>query len=227
MKLKKFNLTKSFLLVFTFILMFSTFLYANDTLTSEVGISFIAGDGPTKPVDPENPDIVNPIDPPVFGNLAVVYASNFYFGEVTLSTNKIKQYINKHSVPNVQVVDIRGTGAGWTLQAALSPVADEEDDTKIIKGAKINIENNRPNSTASIDNSLTIRENVELTSDNTPTTVVSAEVDAGMGLWVNRFYPYLDEEGEDSYVNFEIPSGFVETGNYSGVVTWTLVNAPS
>ena len=61
--------------------------------------------------------------------------------------------------------------------------------------------------------------------------MVTAQENTGLGTWLNRWFPTLDEnrtfdmETNDN-VTLEIPAGVATAGTHTATITWTLTDAP-
>ena len=189
--------------------------------------------GIVDPTDPEIPWVPvgpgDPIDPPTGekGPLTLDHVSSVAFGEHEIEgTNAV--YESTILRPFIQVSDRRGTGAGWNVTATVSEFETVvEDVTKsTLKGFKLNFSNG---SVISTSNSLepTPSNNVELIANGDAVNVVTAGVDAGLGTWVNRWFPTAGaEEGLNDSVTLEVPAGAATLGAHTATVTWSLSDAP-
>lgn len=186
--------------------------------TSHGHITITPGDdttGPTDPIIPSEPGGETGNE----GSLTIDNVSPLEFDTHQLESGAV-EYTTTTINPNVQVTDKRGTGAGWTLQVATSPFIEQTDGTKILKGAIVilpigEVESNIGNVSPAPD----LRE-VQLGTDSEttdPQTLMKADVNTGLGTWVNKFDP--------SNVKIYVPSGNL-AGDYVSTLTWSLVDAP-
>lgn len=188
--------------------------------TTEATITITAGTGPTLPVNPENPSIDIDDETPVTGSLAILTVSNFNFGTITAAGVAGLYDITTYQ-PNIQVVDIRGAGTGWSVSASVTGF----NNGTTLPGASIHISGGRPNSLVSAIYAPTQIANVELTTDGATVKVITAPDGAGMGLWVMRWYPASEEE-VTAYVKLEIPEGVATVGTHTATITWELTDTP-
>lgn len=199
--------------------------YAQNT-TTETEIEFSPGTGPTTSVDPENPGNDEDIAPPVSGSLAIVSISDFNFGNMPV-TAETGLYDITTVKPNIQVVDLRGSGTGWKVTAAVSNftsgVSIDTDDNTSLPGAVIHIYEGRPNSLSAAPPPVQ-RKDLVLTTDNKPFPVITAADGAGAGLWVMRWYP--DTGGADAFIQLEVPAGVATVGTHTATINWTLSDTP-
>ena len=200
-----------------------SYAYAQTAITS-AQVVFTAGEGPTYPVDPENPGTDITTEPTVAGSLAIVSVSNFDFGAIPVKTTDGLYDITTDK-PNIQVVDLRGSGTGWKVSAGVSSFTSDGSDS--LPGASILINNGNPNSLSV--SPAPVQHSVELTTDGQAAPVITAAAGAGTGLWVMRWYPPAptgEQEPEGAYVQLSIPAGTATVGNHSATINWTLANTP-
>ncbi|MCC8023011.1 MAG: WxL domain-containing protein [Clostridiales bacterium] len=197
-------------------------VFAETGHSSDATVSFTEGTGPTSPVDPENPDEDKDGGEPVYGSLAIVYASDFAFGSGVISS-KPMYYDIVTPQPNVQVVDLRGTLSGWELDASVSAFANEAGQPSL-PGAVIHIQDGRLNSTSDDSYAPDVHTQIALKTDGSTARILTAQPGKGGGLWVERFYP--DGTAQDALVQLEIPAGAAELGAHTATITWTLSNTP-
>jgi len=189
--------------------------------TSEASIEITAGTGPTYPVNPEDPSEDLTDETPVSGSLAILMVSDFNFGAVATATITEKHNTTTFQ-PNIQVVDLRGTGTGWSVSASVSGFTN--GGTPSLSGAVIHIYNGRPTSLVSAQYAPIPIENSALTADNSPVKVITAPNGTGMGLWVMRWYPSSEET--TPYVQLEIPAGTATLGTHTATINWSLSDTP-
>lgn len=208
-------------------------------------VTFAPDTSVNPPVDPTNPDPANPVvpidptdplgpNPGTPGPLSIDYASSFQFGEQAISTvdkvyyAAIQKFADATTGPNyVQVTDKRGTLEGWSLSVKQnSQFATAATDE--LTGAKITLKNASVASDLSGDTTLipsTVSTELELTPDGSEQTVVTADVNQGVGTWVYRF-------GSDSTVGatsveLAVPGKTVKrAAQYSTTMTWILQTIP-
>lgn len=186
--------------------------------TSHGHITITPGDdtaGPTNPIIPSEPGGETGNE----GSLTIDNVSPLRFDTHQLESGAV-EYTTITKNPNVQITDKRGTGAGWTLQVVTSPFKDQTDGTKILKGAIVTLPIGEVESNAgNVSPAPELRE-VQLGTDSETTdlqTLMRADVNTGLGTWVNKFDP--------SNVKIYVPSGNL-AGDYVSTLTWSLVDAP-
>lgn len=199
------------------ILLTLTYAYAQNAKT-DATVEFVEGTGPTYPVHPEDPD-TDGNEGPVGGSLAIVSVSDFYFGQIPVMAST-QEYAIEPGLPNIQVVDLRGTATGWKVSASMTRFSDGTNPT--LPGATILIDNGRPNASLENLSDPPVQKNVKLTADTEPATILTAAPGAGTGLWVMRWYP---PGAERAYVHLEIPAGSATRGNHSAEINWILADA--
>lgn len=221
---KKIRKRKWILYLFAVIILISAqfSVYAQTSGESTAQVEFIAGTGPTYPVNPENPGESIETETPVTGSLVLVSVSNFNFGSsLQISGNTAKYNITTFQ-PNIQVADLRGTRVGWSVTASLSGFTSGSAPT--LQGASIHISNVRPNSTVSTEYAPVQTADIELTSDNAAVKVITASEGNGSGHWVMRWYPPADQT--NAYIQLEIPGGTATVGTHTASINWTLQDTP-
>lgn len=210
--------------------------------TSHNTVTFLAGDGETKPVDPTNPD--HPVDPnhPIDpddpdnngtgnkGPLSLDYVTNFNFGTHKIS-GQSQSYAAKNKNAFIQVTDTRGTGGGWTLKATSDDFKDAKGN--VLKGATISLGKGNLVSTGS---SMAPTSLATTLVPNESTKVLTAKKDAGEGTWVDQLfknsgsYNEKDENKEDlgtnSVVKLNVVGGTAKATSYTNNVKWSLEDAP-
>lgn len=191
--------------------------------TTTTGVQFKAGDGtaippvdptdPTKPVDPGN----NDNNTGNSGNLAIIYATKaISFGTDNLITTSALDLKSDTDVA-VEVGDVRGTNAGWTLSVSSEQLANA-DKSETLKGAAISL----GAGVVSLGNSSTA--NPALSSAITDTTtsgvVLGAKADAGAGVTVDNI--------KKENVKLTVPVGSAKADiAYASTLTWTLSDTPA
>lgn len=195
-------------------------VYAQNA-TTRAQVEFTAGEGPTYPVEPENPGENVTTEPSVEGSLAIVSISHFNFGAKSV-TARAGLYDIVTTQPNIQVVDLRGSGTGWKVTASVSKFRSGENES--LPGAAIHIYKGRA---ISLSNSPapTQATNLKLPADGSALPVITAQNGAGLGLWVMRWYPSAEETGV--YIQLEVPAGIATVGSHTATINWILENAPS
>lgn len=201
---------------------------------SDVRVNFLPGGSetpttpvdpmdPTKPIDPKNPP--DPEDPnnPGTGNigpLTLDFVSNIQFGEQKLS-GSTQIYASKNTNPYVQVTDVRGTGAGWSLSASMSDFQrkNEGGETKVLKGAILRFEN--PTVKTTPDNPADAPTAQNVTFENSSSNLVlNAAAGTGQGTW-------LDVYSDPNYITLEVLGGSASTDvKYQSTIHWSLSDAP-
>ncbi|MDN3182586.1 WxL domain-containing protein [Enterococcus faecalis] len=180
---------------------------------------------PVPPVDPTDPENPNP-DPenPGTGNkgkLTIDYVSKIDFGEQEIK-EKEAIYNAKTEHPYVQVTDRRGTGDGWTLKASIDEF-NNEDKTKILKGAELSLKNGNIKSTNGNVSEKPKGYDINLNKDLQ--VIMQAGTDQGMGTWLDVFSGTKDD---NENVQLKVPAGSARNGqSYSSVIHWELTDAPA
>lgn len=204
-----------------------------DSATSNNSVDFLAGNEAVDPVDPKDPDNPNPpspIDPtdPTnsgtgnTGSLTINYASNIKFGDKKISGKDIT-YNGLNATPDIQVTDLRGTGAGWSLSAKTTGFANTSGK-KVLRGAELSFKNGQVKAGSKANVSLVpVASNVVFNNDKFQ-AVMSAKKDAGKGTWIN-VWSGTDQNNEN--VQLKVIAGTAEANTeYTSTITWELADAP-
>ncbi|WP_088013282.1 WxL domain-containing protein [Gottfriedia acidiceleris] len=179
-------------------------------------VNIVPGDGTTGPVDPVLPSEPNG-ETGNTGALTIDYVTPLEFGSHQVQGSTI--IVNATSKnPNVQVTDVRATGAGWTLQVTASPFVEQNDSSKKLVGATLSFPAGETLSTAgNISEAPTMRAITLNTEQSSSDILMSAQANQGMGTWVDKLDP--------TQIKLSIPSGNFE-GDYVSTLNWTLLDAP-
>lgn len=190
--------------------------------SSETNISFTEFTGITDPKNPENPgEGSGESGTGQNGPLSLDYVPDIAFGSHTVSST-LQIYNTTAAQPYIQITDLRGTGAGWRVSAALSSF--KTGGVASLNGASLLLKN--ANATSSYATTAPVPANpVTLTSDGTPADVVSASNAGGgqgRGTWLVRWYPV----GGGADVQLSVPAASASVGTHAATITWTLYDAP-
>lgn len=202
---------------------------------SNANITFIGGTGAPDVLDPDNPQ--NPFDPgnppgdgypddTVTGNtgpLTLDYVSSFDFGSQAIESTA-ETYNSTTLRPFIQVSDRRGTGDGWQVRAQMSSFTN--DGELSLQGASLILSDGSAISPGT-GGAPTVIETINLISGGEAATVVTADIDQGLGSWLTRWFPTVDESGLNDNVTLEVPAGTATLGEHVADITWTLYDAPS
>ncbi|WP_207696226.1 hypothetical protein DOK67_0002042 [Enterococcus sp. DIV0212c] len=200
--------------------------FAADTATqkttkAEVEVTKSAGIDPGKPVDPEEP-----IGPGTgSGDFTINAVSDFAFGQIKIGEVGTATVATGKKL-GIEVVDDRGTGAGWNVQVAMtnfSSTVQGNTDT-IVKGWKLEIPKGKVTSKQGDLVNAPDTSAVTLDTAGTAKTVFSAAKDKGLGRYTNIFMD--DKTAATDGVRLTIPS-YAKVGKYKADLTWILANAPA
>ncbi|MCO5494531.1 WxL domain-containing protein [Enterococcus faecalis] len=223
--MKKLFLGTSLLITSLFVSVQITHAETKSEAESKSTVKTVVGETtePTPPVDPTDPEKPNP-DPEVPGTgntgpLTIDLVSNIEFGEQEIK-EKEAIYNAKTEHPYVQITDRRGTGAGWTLKASIGEF-NNEDKTKILKGAEFSLKNGTIKSTSSNVSEKPQGYDVNLNKDLQ--VIMQAVTDQGMGTWLDVFSGTKDNNAN---VQLKVPAGSAKAKqSYSSVIHWELTDA--
>lgn len=176
--------------------------------------------------------------PETTAELMVTFAPNFNFGIIKIDTKakeveamneiKIKEDATKTATHFVQVKDIRGTHGGWALSATASPLKNGDStldggSTISIKG--FNIMGEKETTATAPKGTLT-----EIQFDGSQTEIMSAEAQAGEGIWSGVMGSTVTQDGETNKdVKFNLTKADAvkaSQGEYDSTITWNLVGTP-
>lgn len=188
--------------------------------TAKIGLqtSDDNNDPSTPIVDPDDNDGQTNDPTGDTGNLRIDYVSNIDFGTQTIGSS-IKTYTAQK--PNksmlAQVSDLRGTGAGWTLQVNYDGKGFTDGDNTL-KGAKLTLPTGEAATTAdniAVDQPAAT---YNVSVNDSAQTIMSAAANKGLGVWGDKMDP--------AAVHLEVPAGNL-AGNYTATLVWTLSDAPA
>ncbi|MDR2832109.1 MAG: WxL domain-containing protein [Streptococcaceae bacterium] len=243
------------------------------TTQSKGTVSFVAGvTQPPTIVDPGNPpEIIDPIKPPTgqSGPLSIDFASDLMFGEQEISSNDKTYYahptgfdtdgdkstIEDYTVDFVQVSDLRGSFAGWTLSVAqdaqfhLPGVTTSEATANVgdyLTGATLNFSGGHVVAGTVSTPEVNAAKPSQVKGDSfavssAATTVVGAKVNEGMGKWSYAFGQKSDYDAisgdvaaadksvaKKSPITLQVPGSTAKkAGVYETTLTWTLSDTPA
>ncbi|WP_430602005.1 hypothetical protein IGJ02_002195 [Enterococcus sp. DIV0724b] len=188
--------------------------------TAEVTVTKSAGI-----VDPEDPE--EPIGPGIGkGDFTINGVSNFKFGQIKMGAVG-KAEVDAGKKLGLEVVDERGTGAGWNVQVAMTNFSStvEGNSDSIVKGWELAIPKGTVTSKLGDMTNAPETQAVTLNIANTNQTIFSAGKDKGLGRYTNIFMDETTTEVNNS-VRLSIPV-FAKIGQYKAELTWSLVNGPT
>lgn len=151
------------------------------------------------------------------GTLSMANLPNLDFG----STHTIQATTTDYSVTSnatLQILDLRGNGAGWSLSAKLSPFQNSASNPSL-QGASISLGTIGVaplNGTANLNLPVASTTPV-LTSDNTLVRLVNAVSGKGLGVWGATL--------STSDVKLNVLGGTAQTGANTATITWVLGDA--
>lgn len=195
-----------------------------------------AGEGPVNPLEPTMP--VTPVDPEqpsTNGPLRIVYISNLTFGKQQATgvqtdyfaqLDQVKTTLGTIiSVPNsIQISDHRGMNAGWQLYVSQDqPLTNGNHE---LLGTELRFENPVWKGLSN-DSSVspTAPNNVMVTPEGEAILIAYAEVNKGMGTWVEGFGKDISD-GAKSVVLSVPGKADKKAGFYQTSLTWQLLDVP-
>lgn len=199
---------------------------ADNTATSDATVIFTADTDPTSPVNPENPNETSTdIGTGMAGPLSIDYVPTLNFGTQVI-TGEVETYNVLDTRTHLQVTDKRGTGEGWKVTASLSNFTATDAPTKMLPGAVISFSNKSvATTTGNISPAPTVS-NFSLTAGGSSAVVANAAVDAGMGIWVEKWFSsnLAGESNENVKLTVNTADAYAKT--YTATITWTISAAP-
>ncbi|CAD5903090.1 WxL domain-containing protein [Carnobacterium maltaromaticum] len=175
----------------------------------------------TPPVDPTDPDIVDP-DPenPGTGNygpLSIDFVSNLNFATVEIKGVETSYYATNKN-PHIQVTDTRGTDEGWRLTAQMSKFL-AEDDSELIGSTLSLLNGDIRTQSNNISAPPVGNKGINLIPDGDVIEVMSAAAESGRGTWVQVFAGATDAA-------LIVPGGAALAKTYTSTIDWQLANTP-
>lgn len=200
---------------------------------SKATIQAIAGTDPVAPVDPDQPEQPGTVDPEdgnetnQSGPLQINYVSHLKFGnDIKITSKTVKANAKNTNTPYFQVSDLRGTGAGWSLNVSLGDFKNTSGN-KTIKGATISLINGEAVTSNETNENPAETKDVVLTAGETAAKpLMTAAAGNGRGTWVAR---YTNNTGtpENNKIVFEAPTNSIDANTqYEAVLTWQLSDRP-
>lgn len=198
--------------------------FAQQEVGSNVDVGFEISTDPVAPVDPEDPGTPSGetgTDQP--GPLSLDWVPVLNFGNKHIISATVSHFNTRENFPYVQVTDLRGTGSGWKVTAALSKFKQGDDDT--LQGAYITFVNGKAASVATDVNPPDPNPAMTLYAGGEADLVANAKKEdlAGRGTWVIRWFP---DGGGGNYVTLTVPAARASEGAHRAQITWVLYNSP-
>lgn len=205
------------------------------SIKSQGDVTFKVDDGKTPPVDPTDPGTeVTPEEPgeSTDGPLSIDHVSNLHFGEQLISAKSTTYYAalekvtkgeDKIEVPNyVQVTDKRGSNEGWYLSVQQDKQFATGENVELL-GAVLSLSNTQVKTTPDNKSKApTAVSEISLVPGGAGVSVLSANKDEGMGLWIGSFG---NEATGANSVSLQVPGESAkQSAKYSTTLTWTLSN---
>ncbi|MBO0468692.1 WxL domain-containing protein [Enterococcus plantarum] len=214
------------------------------------------GEGPVDPVDPTDPSIpvtpidptdpTKPVDPGTNGPLSLDYASSLSFSEQKITTKDkiyyadMQQLIDPEkgeepykSANYVQMTDLRGTLAGWSLSVQQNGQFKTEDGDEL-KGAQLQFNHGKHATISESAAPSQVQETITLNADGTgsASNVMAAKVNEGGGTHILRFGSDDAETPEESTiakgVQLSVPGKSEKLlKKYATTLTWTISSIPT
>ncbi|MGL5042382.1 MAG: WxL domain-containing protein [Culicoidibacterales bacterium] len=198
--------------------------FAEGDQLSDVTVSFIADSSPTAPLDPTNPDNEVEGGTNMPGPLSIDYVPLLSFG-LNGITGKVETYETTNKTPYIQITDKRGTGAGWNVKAKLSKLENKVANREL-PAAAITFKGNTAISQGHNDNTAPTTRGFTLTAGGELADVASAQVNTGMGTWLNRWMTTNVANPTNENVTLQVNTAKALALAYEGKITWTLAVTP-
>ncbi|KPG71767.1 WxL domain-containing protein [Enterococcus sp. RIT-PI-f] len=237
-------------------------IFAEETTETELKsvqtqgtITFESPDGPSIIVPPvEEPDIIPEEPDETAGPLAIVHAPNLDFGTQEISVQdetytmlaekaKTKDGKEVPYVSFVQVQDLRGSNAGWSLMVSLSDFTSDNTQNNILKGAALTFTPGVLNYSGDDISKPGFVETLEIGAKSSNTVVIDAQtkvvedktVGEGAGVtslvWgdqekLNKAEP--DEQVLNDAITLFVPkTATKDAAEYTATLTWELTSTPA
>ncbi len=213
-----------------------TFMTLSSTIAqaveSNATISAVAGSEPVKPVDPSKPDEggdgnggETPDQP---GSLQINVVPNLNFGDkVKITPKTVSTSLKNEKTPYAQVSDLRGTGAGWSLNVSLGNFLST--DNKAIVGATISFTGGEAVTSNQTTDNAAVTNNIKLTAGSTGAqSLMKATAGNGKGTWLARYVNTGTAATGNTKIMFEAPTDQVMANTaYKAIMTWQLADTPT
>lgn len=191
------------------------------TTTADVEVLKSDGIAPGKPEEPEEP-----IGPGTgTGDFTINAVSNFKFGKIKMGTAGIAE-VKENEKLGIEVIDERGTGAGWNVQVSMTNFVstDEGNKDEIAKGWVLFIPQGEIKSKSGDMQNPPVSKRIGILSPNTNTPILIADKNKGLGRYTSIF---MDDKVKDvnQAVSLVIPP-YAKIGQYKAELTWSLINGP-
>lgn len=173
----------------------------------------------TPPVDPTDPDIVDPENPGTgnYGPLSIDFVSNLNFATVEIKGVETSYYATNKN-PHIQVTDTRGTDEGWRLTAQMSKFL-AEDDSELIGSTLSLLNGDIRTQSNNISAPPVGSKGINLIPEGDVIEVMSAVAESGRGTWVQVFAGATDAA-------LIVPGGAALAKTYTSTIDWQLANTP-
>ncbi|MFC6182231.1 WxL domain-containing protein [Lactiplantibacillus daowaiensis] len=207
----------------------------NRSGSTSVTATFTGSTSTVNPVDPTDPN--KNLDPEpgtdtnggkAGGGLSLIYVpANLSFGSNEIDVQNDKNYaldttdttatnlLNNNVV--VEVSDVRGTNAGWSLTVSGSALTGA--DNKTAAGASITLPAGNVTASGATSNNGATATAATVNLDGSSTNVMGAAVDNGAGVTVNQ----MDPTG----VKLNVSANTVSAQAYKSTLTWNLSDTPT
>lgn len=152
----------------------------------------------------------------IAGQLTLTEAPSFDFGSnaISAATTEYSPSTSGNS-GTLSISDLRGSGEGWNVTAALSPFQNSGNGS--LAGASLSLKGSAVNAGAGTTSTAPVVEtNIVLTSDNTAVAVESASSLTGQGVWNTTW----------STPTLKVLGGTAQAGQNNATIDWTLSDAP-
>lgn len=170
--------------------------------------------GTSVQADDQTSDATFSLTAPAAGkDLVLNRVSSLDFGTVELSNEPIRTNSTTDSILNL--ADLRGTGAGWTITGKLS---DFISRSNTLKGAEITFTSGNATTEGVQNNTNPVVNDCTILAGGSAIKFVDAGVGQGNGVWTIEY--------QKDTVQLVAPSGQLK-GNYTATLTYTLADVPT
>ncbi|MBP1040222.1 WxL domain-containing protein [Vagococcus sp. BWB3-3] len=205
------------------------------TVDHQADVEFQSNSGTVPPVDPETGKEIVPGPSPTNGPLSLSYVTDLRFGKHQLSRSAQSFYAQNEWIKDVndglekeysafvQINDLRGNAAGWTLLVSQNNLFHNEVGTPIesssfvISAVDITSPDNMKNPPTTLDQKKTV------TSEGELVQIAKANENEGMGTW----HVHLGSKQDVTQnIKLTVPqAGIKEKGKYTTSLKWVLQDA--
>lgn len=201
-----------------FLLLFSLFFPNNEILAIESDMTIDVQEGADEAVPPLFGE--DPVDPnqgtQSKGVLKLDRVPNIKFMDVIPSSIVAKNISAKNTNPYIQISDVRGTLAGWTLYGKVSRFTSYSGD--VLLGARLALESEAILKPSDVGTEAIAPTGLNSVLNESESKLAYANINEGQGTWGIKW----------NNINLKIlPKTAKENTTYQAEITWVLYDGPN